>query len=116
VPKSNDRRKCRAGVSCGFDRNELVSYILHLYPRVADRGVFKVQFNCLHQVGAKFFSRRGFREASVTQRTRGVAASFRGPNLEDQLHDLRISSLAVQCNQAWEEDDQGFKITAPTEP
>jgi len=72
-----------AEVSCGFNGNELVYYVVHLYQPGADRAVFKVQPDCLQNVGTEFLPRLGLREDRVTQRMSAVAAFLRVPNLED---------------------------------
>jgi hypothetical protein len=55
---------------------------VHLYQPGPDRAVFKVQPDCLQNVGAEFLPRLGFRENGVTERMSAVAAFLRVPNLE----------------------------------
>jgi hypothetical protein len=66
MPKSHDRRKRLAEFSCRFNGNQLVSYIVHLNQPRAYGSVFKVQSDCLKNVGSQFFPRLALGEDCVT--------------------------------------------------
>ena len=89
-PGRFSRRIRHAAISCSFQGNQLVLNVVQLYQPRTVRGFFKMQRNCLEQVGAQFIPAISFSEYAVAQRA-SVEATFLGiANLEDQLHALRI--------------------------
>ncbi len=80
----------RAATSCGFQGDQLVFNIVHLHQAGTRRRIFKMQGDCLQDVGTKNFPRVCLGEDRMAQRTRAETALFRIANLEDQFHDIRI--------------------------
>src|ERR1035438_2947162 len=83
---SRDLRIRRAAISCGFDRDQLVLYIVQLYQPGMHGAVFEVKRCCLKDVGAKFVPCLRFSEDGVPERPDAIAAFLRVANFENQLH------------------------------
>ena len=79
----NDLRKRRAAVSCSFDRDQLVLYIVQLHEPRMHRAVFEVDRYRLKDIGTKFFPCLCFGEDAMSERSRAIATLLRVANFED---------------------------------
>src|ERR1035441_9382554 len=92
---SRDLRIRRAAISCGFDRDQLVLYIVQLHQPGMHRAVFEVKRCCLKNVGAKFSPCLRFSEDGMAESAGAIAAFLSVTNFEDYLHAHRIPEAGV---------------------
>ena len=73
-------------ISCGFDWNQLVLYIVQLDNTRPDRAVLKVQRNGFQGVIAEFFPSFRLSEDGMAECPGVISALLRVADLEDELH------------------------------
>ena len=80
---SNDRRIRREAISCGFNWDKLVLYLVQLHEARMRGAVLEVNGWGLKNIGAEVLPVFGLSEDGMTQRTGTVATFFRVSNFED---------------------------------
>ena len=82
-----------AAISCGFDRDQLIPYIVQLHQPRMQRAVFKMERRRFKDIGTKFFPWLCFGEDGMAQSTRAIATFLSVANFEDQLHSIEYVRL-----------------------
>lgn len=82
-------------VSCGFDRDQLILYIVQLHQPGMHRAVFEVYGYRLQDVLTKLFPGLCFGEDAVAKSPRAIATFLGVANFEDQLHANRIPEAGM---------------------